>query len=57
MTDDLRRTFNFVETKIRSLGSLGKNIENKQLVTLIKSKFPHEFNLKLEEVRDVEWDS
>ena len=54
-TDELRQTFNFLETKIRSLESLGENTENKQIVALIKSKFPREFNLKLEEIRDAEW--
>ena len=57
ITADLRKTFNTVETHLRSLQSLGETVENKHLVSLIKTKFPREINLKLEETRegDGEW--
>ena len=54
-TNQLRRTFNNLETQLRSLESLGENTENKYMVALILSKFPTEFNLKLEESRENEW--
>ena len=54
-TEELRQMFNTLETRIRSLESLGEHVENKQIVALVKSKFPAEFNLKLEETRDGEW--
>ena len=39
-TNNLRRTFNQIETHIRSLESMNEVIENNQLVSLVKSKFP-----------------
>ena len=55
-TDDLRQMYNVLETKIRSLKSLGENTESKHLVAVIKAKLPSEFVLKLEEIRDgTEW--
>ena len=48
-TVELRKQFNFIEAQLRSLQSLGENIENYYLISLIKSKLPEEINLKLEE--------
>ena len=55
ITSQLRKTINFVETQLRALTSMGENIENNYLVNLVKSKFPMEFNLKLEEGRSEIW--
>ena len=54
-TEELRCTINKIETNLRSLQSLGEDVETRQLVSLIKSKFPAEFTLKLEETRPDEW--
>ena len=54
-TWQLRKTFNTIETQLRSLESLGENVENRHIVAIIKSKFPSEINLKLEESREGEW--
>ena len=54
-TQLLRKTFNNLETKLRSLESLGETVENKHMVAIIKNKFPTDFNLKLEESRMGEW--
>ena len=54
-TSDIRRTFSFIETQLRSLECMGENIMNNYIVSLIKSKLPSAFNLKLEEQRDGEW--
>ena len=54
-TRDLRQTFNFLETQIRSLEGMGESIENSYLVALIKEKMPGEFNVKLEETREGNW--
>ena len=40
VTANLRSTLNTIETHLRSLVSLGENVEGKHIVTLIKSKFP-----------------
>ena len=44
-----------MEAQIRSLQSLGEDIDNNYLVSLIKSKLPESFNLRLEEIRDEKW--
>ena len=49
-TQDLRRTFNSIETSLRSLEALGETVETNQLISMVKSKFPMVFHLKLEEV-------
>ena len=55
-TTELRRTFNHIETHLRSLSSLGEVIENNYLICQIKAKLPEELNLKLEELRtEDEW--
>ena len=54
-TQQLRCTFNFIETQLRSLESLGESIQNNHLVAIIKSKLPAELNLKLEEIREGDW--
>ena len=51
----MRKTYNTMETQLRSLESLGENISNHYMVATIKSKFPEELNLKLEESRVDEW--
>ena len=48
-------TFNFLEAQIRSLEALGENIENNYIISLMKSKFPAEFNQKLEETHEGVW--
>ena len=50
-TSELRKSFNFIETRLRSLESIGEDVENNHIVSLIKSKLPEEMNLKLEESR------
>ena len=55
VTQDLRLTFNFLEAQIRSLEALGENIENNYIISLMKSKFPTEFNQKLEETHEGVW--
>ena len=51
----LRKTYNFIESQIRSLSSMGENIESKHLVAIIKSKLPDELNIKLEESKTGDW--
>ena len=53
--NELRRTFDYIETKIRALHSMGENVETKHLIALIKSKLPEDVNIKLEESKDGEW--
>ena len=53
-TNELRKTFTFVDNQLRALKSMGENIENSQTVSLILSKFPTEIYLKLEEGRGEE---
>ena len=50
-TDEIRKTFNHIEVHLRSLESMGENVENKFLVALVRRKLPDDFNLKLEETR------
>ena len=50
-TGVLRQTMNNIDVHMRSLESMGENVENKHMVMLIKSKFPANLNLKLEESR------
>ena len=54
-TKGMRKTFNIMETQLRSLESLGENVSNHYMVATIKSKFSEELNLKLEETRVDEW--
>ena len=54
-THQLRKSFNTIETQLRSLQSLGENTENKHLVALVKSKLPQPINQKLEENKTGEW--
>ena len=54
-TRELRQTLNFLETHIRSLQGMGEDIENNYMVSLIKSKMPEDFNVKLEETRNERW--
>ena len=55
VTQDLRLTFYFLEAQICSLEALGENIENNYIISLMKSKFPAEFNQKLEERLEGVW--
>ena len=55
VTSELRRTFNFIEIQLRSLESMGENVNNNYIVALIKAKLPDAFNLKLEECREGDW--
>ena len=54
-TSDLRKKINLIETQLRSLESMGEQIENNYIVSLIKSKLPANFNLKLEESKSGDW--
>ena len=47
----LRKTFNNLESKLRSLEPLGETVESKHMVAIIKSKV----KVKLEESRMGEW--
>ena len=55
MTTELRKTFNLLETQLRSLESMGENIENNYIISMIKSKLPSTLNLKLEEIKNGDW--
>ena len=55
VTQQLRKSFNVIETQLRSLKSMDENIESKHLISLVKSKLPQEMNRKLEEDRTGEW--
>ena len=55
VTSELRKTFNLIETLLRSLDCMGEQTENNYIISLIKSKLPNAFNLKLEETKDGEW--
>ena len=53
----LRQTYDSMENHIRSLQAIGENIENRQLVSVIKEKMPfevmHQLNMQKDE--DVVW--
>ena len=55
-TNELRKTYNSIEVSLRSLESMGEDVENNFMVALVKRKFPDGFNLKLEESRKDEED-
>ena len=54
-TKELQKTFNLIETQLRSLESMGEQIEDNYVISIIKSKLPNSFNLKLEESIIREW--
>ena len=54
-TKELRSTLNLIETILRCLESLGENIGTRHLTSLILAKFPSEFRLKLEELKQNDW--
>ena len=54
-TYELRKTFNLLEAQIRSLQSLGEDVNNNYMISLVKSKLPEAFNLRLEEIRNENW--
>ena len=55
LTSELRRTFNLIETLLRSLESMGESVNNNYIISLIESKLPSKMNQRLEEVKEDEW--